>query len=71
MNGLSKREAMMTDALKKVIAASGESILSIARSARIPQPVLCRFMAGKQDLTLRTAEKLARYFNLELRVREK
>jgi plasmid maintenance system antidote protein VapI len=57
----------MADALKAAIAASGETVAVISRGAGIAQPVLHRFVKGERDLTLRTAEKLANYFHLELR----
>jgi hypothetical protein len=59
----------LTQTLKNMIAASGLPVSSIARGSGIPQPVLCRFVQGKRDLTLYTAEKLATYFRLELRPR--
>jgi plasmid maintenance system antidote protein VapI len=61
------RRTTMADVLKRAISASGETVAVIARGAGIAQPVLHRFVKGERDLTLRTAEKLARYFNLELR----
>lgn len=57
----------MTEALKEAVKASGERVAVVARAAGIAQPVLYRFMQGERDLTLRTAEKLAAYFRLELR----
>jgi hypothetical protein len=33
----------------------------------VPAPVISQFLAGKRDLTLTTAEKLAVYLRLELR----
>jgi hypothetical protein len=36
----------------------------------VVQPVLHRFVKGERDLTLRTADKLAMHFALELRPRE-
>jgi plasmid maintenance system antidote protein VapI len=60
----------ITETLKSMIAASGESVNAIARGAGIPQPVLWRFVHDQRDLTLRTAEKLIAYFGLELRLHE-
>ena len=57
----------MAEALKKAIEARGETVAEVSRGAGIAQPVLHRFVKGKRDLTLRTAEKLAAYFRLELR----
>jgi plasmid maintenance system antidote protein VapI len=43
---------------------------AVAVEAGVPQPVLHRFMTGERDLTLRTAQKLADHFGLELRPRK-
>jgi plasmid maintenance system antidote protein VapI len=61
------RTTTMAETIKQAIAASGKRVAVIARESGIAQPVLHRFVKGERDLTLRTAEKLARYFNLELR----
>ena len=39
---------------------------AIAVASGVPQPVLHRFVKGKRDLTLTTAQKLADYFGFEL-----
>jgi plasmid maintenance system antidote protein VapI len=57
----------MAETLRKAIAKSGRTVGAIAVDAKIPQPVLHRFYKGERGLNLDTAEKLARYFNLELR----
>jgi plasmid maintenance system antidote protein VapI len=69
MAGSSKRRRTMSEVLKNEIAKSGEAIAAIARAASVPQPILHRFVKGEQGLTLRNAEKLAAYFDLELRKR--
>ena len=56
----------MAEILRTTIQSSGESVAAIARNAGIAQPVLYRFVVGERDLTLRTANKLANYFGLEL-----
>ena len=60
----------MADTLRKMIRDSGETVAAIARGAGIAQPVLHRFAKGERSLTLDTAERLVRYFNLELRRRK-
>jgi plasmid maintenance system antidote protein VapI len=60
----------MTEQLKQAIQGSKKSVNAIAVESQIPQPVLHRFLSGERDLTLRTAQKLADYFGLELRPRE-
>lgn len=57
----------MAETLRKAVQDSGESVAAVARGAGVAQPVLHRFVTGERDLTLRTAEKLATYFHLELR----
>jgi plasmid maintenance system antidote protein VapI len=64
------RRTTMAETLRKAIEASGETVADIARGAGIAQPVLHRFVKGERDLTLRTAEKLVRYFGLQLRQRD-
>ncbi len=60
----------MAEALKKAMTKSGKTVAAVAREAGIAQPVLHRFVKGERDLTLRTANKLAVYFGLELRSRQ-
>ena len=57
----------MAETLRQAIEASGLTVAAVARGAGIAQPVLHRFAKGERDLTLDTAEKLVRYFGLELR----
>jgi plasmid maintenance system antidote protein VapI len=60
----------MADTLRRAVLESGLTENAVAVAARVPQPVLHRFMCGERDLTLRSAQKLADYFQLELRTRE-
>jgi len=65
---MSKPKRMtIANRLHKAIKASPLTVNAIAVETGIPQPVLHRFIHGEQDITLTTAEKLARYFNLELK----
>jgi plasmid maintenance system antidote protein VapI len=57
----------MAEILRKEIEDSGQTQAAIGRGTGIAQPVLHRFVRGERDLTLRTADKLVAYFNLELR----
>jgi plasmid maintenance system antidote protein VapI len=61
----------MAALLKQLIRESGLSVAAVCRGAGIAQPVLHRFLTGERDLTLRTAEKLVVYLDLELRPRGK
>ena len=55
----------LADILRERMRQTGLPIAVIARETGIVQPVLHRFFKGEQDLTLRTATKLARYLDLE------
>ncbi len=59
----------MTETLRKMIEKTGKPIYAFAKDVGIPQPMLHRFMKDGKGLTLKTAEKLADHFNLELRPR--
>ena len=56
----------MTERLRQAIEESGLTVSALAAQAKIPQPMLQRFVVGKRDLRMKTADKLAVYFNLEL-----
>ncbi len=43
-----------------------DSVAEVARGTGIAQPVLHRFVHGERDLTLRTADKLLQFFDLEI-----
>jgi plasmid maintenance system antidote protein VapI len=67
---MSRPRRTLADVLRKAVANSGQTVAAVSRRADIPQPVLHRFMHGERDLTLRTADRLAVYFDLELRRRK-
>lgn len=56
----------LTETLRMIIRRSGRSLNSIAKDCGIGQPVLWRFVNGK-DLRLKTVDRLADYFKLNLR----
>jgi plasmid maintenance system antidote protein VapI len=66
-----KTKSTLADTLRKAIRASGQSQHAISRQTEVPPPVISRFLSGKRDLTLRTAERLAEYLGLELRLGRK
>jgi plasmid maintenance system antidote protein VapI len=70
MNKRIRRMPTISEALRKAIQSSRESVTAIAKAAGIPQPRLYRFAEGQQGLTLKNADKLAVYFGLELTRRE-
>jgi plasmid maintenance system antidote protein VapI len=63
---MAKQRKTMTEQLKKAIADSGLSVYKLAKESGVPQPVLHRFMAGEQGISLATADKLAKYLKLRL-----
>jgi plasmid maintenance system antidote protein VapI len=56
----------LSEILRTRMRQTSLPIAVIARNAGIVQPVLHRFFKGEQDLTLRTATKLAKYLELDL-----
>ena len=61
----------LTEQLRRTIRDSGQSLNSIAVQSGVPNPVVVRFVNGQQGLSLRSANRLAEYFGLELRPVEK
>ena len=64
-----KRETI-ADLLRRMILER-ETVAEVVRGSGIAQPVLHRFIHGERDLTLRTADKLLQYFELEIRPKGK
>jgi plasmid maintenance system antidote protein VapI len=58
-----------SELLRQLIRDTGESVNHLARASGVAQPVLHRFVAGEQGLTLRNADKLFVFFGLEVRQR--
>jgi plasmid maintenance system antidote protein VapI len=65
-----KRESM-TEALRRAIAESGMAHIALARATGVQRASIMRFMHGTQSLRLDVADKLAAYFELELRPKRK
>ncbi|MBX9585239.1 MAG: helix-turn-helix domain-containing protein [Gemmataceae bacterium] len=57
----------ISDALRAAIAGSGLSLLAIERATGVQRASLSRFVRGERSLRLDLADKLAVYFNLQLR----
>ena len=51
--------------LRDAIRSSDQSLSAIGRESGVPQPMLTVFMQGA-DMRVKTADKLAAYFGLEL-----
>lgn len=58
------KKSSMTEILRAAIVDSELTGAELARRSGIAQPVICRFARGSRDLTLRTADKLARCLGL-------
>jgi transcriptional regulator with XRE-family HTH domain len=54
------------DQLRKAIAESGESQLSIANAVAIDQGNLNRFVRGERSISIETAAKLCEYLKIDL-----
>ena len=68
---MGKRASTVAEILRQTIQDSGETVTAIARKAGVGQPVLYRFVTGERDtITLKTADKLLAYFDLEVRPRK-
>jgi plasmid maintenance system antidote protein VapI len=67
--GKGKGRETLAETLLRTFLDSGQTVATASRGAGIAQPVLHRFVHGQRDLTLRTADKLAAYFGLDLRPR--
>ena len=59
--------AVFADALHEAIDGSGLTMYRIAKDAGLDFSTLSRFCHGERDLKLESADKLAEYFNLEVR----
>jgi plasmid maintenance system antidote protein VapI len=57
----------ISERLRRAIVESGIAYLKIEQDIGVQRASLSRFVNGKQSLRLDVADKLAVYFNLELR----
>lgn len=55
----------MTDAIKRAVRDSGQSLYAICKATGLNEDSLSRFMRGKQSLRLDLADSLAAYFRIE------
>lgn len=58
---------VFSDALRRAIDESGLTMYRIAKDAGLDFSTLSRFCHGERGLRLESADKLAEYFNLEVR----
>ncbi|HEV3255733.1 MAG TPA: helix-turn-helix transcriptional regulator [Gemmataceae bacterium] len=66
---MARHPQTLAEALRQRIKGCGLSVAALSRKADIPQPCLHTFARGEQGLSLKNAEKLVAYFDLELRPR--
>jgi DNA-binding phage protein len=64
-----RRPRVITNSLKAVIRKSGLTHYRIAKDAGFKPEQLDRFMSGDRDIMLATADRIAKFFGLELRER--
>ena len=62
----SKPKAPLTDPLRQAIVDSGLPLLRLANETGIARASLIRFVRGDTSIRLDIADRLARYFGLEL-----
>lgn len=67
----SKPTAPISDLLRQTIIESGIPFLTLEQETGITRASIMRFVRGKQFLRLDLADRLAAYFDLELRVKRK
>jgi MoCo/4Fe-4S cofactor protein with predicted Tat translocation signal len=56
----------LTQALRDALRASNKSMCQIAQDAGVSQIVVSRFLSGKRDIRMATADKLAEALDLKL-----
>ena len=66
---VSKQQAM-TEALRKALAESGESLYAVAKATGLNEDSLSRFLRGRQSLRLDLADRLAAHLGIEVRRKE-
>lgn len=67
---MSSRKKTLSDALRTAIAKSGMAHIAIERETGVQRACIMRFLRGERSLRLDVADKLAAYFDLELRGRK-
>jgi hypothetical protein len=62
-------EAGLSDALRKAVQTSPKSVYQLCKEAGISPIVVSRFLAGKRDIRMATADRLARVLGMTLAIR--
>jgi len=63
----SRLKAPISDLLRRTIAESGVSYNALQKETGVTRASIMRFVRGDQSLRLDMADRLATFFNLELR----
>jgi plasmid maintenance system antidote protein VapI len=63
--------AVLTDTLRKAIDEADVTLYRLAKDAGLDFSAVSRFYHGERSLTLESADKLAEYFNLEVKQKGK
>jgi plasmid maintenance system antidote protein VapI len=67
--GSSQPKAPISDLLRRTIAESGVSYNALQRETGVTRASIMRFVRGDQSIRLDMADRLAAFFDLELRKR--
>ena len=62
-----KTKSPISELLRDTIADSGKPLLTIEQETGVKRQSIMRFVRGERSLRLDIADKLAKYFDLELR----
>jgi plasmid maintenance system antidote protein VapI len=65
-----KPKSTLSDVLRNTIVESGVSYKSLSRDTGVARASIQRFVRGDQSIRLDMADRLAAYFNFELRKRK-
>ena len=61
-----RKQSTLGEQLRHIIKSCGQTRYRICKETGIAQETLTRFMSGERGLPLKTLEKLAAYFKLEI-----
>jgi plasmid maintenance system antidote protein VapI len=68
---MARQTETMSEVLKRAIIESGMAHIAIERATGVKRASIMRFLRGETSLRLDMADKLAVYFDLELRPKRK
>ena len=59
----------IAEAIRDAIQNSGLSVYQIAKETGVSHPVILRFLSGERDIRLATADKLAAFLGVHIRMK--